>query len=724
MGFLEKAREEYAGVPTKMKYRFLDITKDPAMQGFDLESIDTVVATDVVHATPSILQSLQNIRKLIRPGGYLVLKETMAPDMPRYGFVFGTLSGWWLGADEGRTLSPLVKPEDWDSLLRQAGFSGIHCRSPAQLQETAGITSIVSQALNDQITKIIDPLSVKDNRKGTLLLIGGLSETYQNLVIDLHRILSGFYDQVICYRNIWEVRDQTFDTPSTIISVTELENSFLEQGGTIHLEHWKRLLSLEGILLWVTCGRRYTNPSSSASIGFMENLSTELHGLRFQSLDFDSRTSITAETIAVCVRRLELAGFSDNQGDVSWTSEPQIVVDQSSRLLIPRYYSLDEANRRYHAAQNTVKHSMDPTKTAIELYQDSMGNYSFVNAPNMDFDRLHKHLADGATCTSNETLVVTHTILTPILATAKATYLSLASSPKSQEKFLTFGSTPRSLWTPKNDALPIILPPMSPEAYLSSVAMEIWITDILDSVTSGQHILVHCADIEFGRTLGDRSIPQDVNVIFTTNSEEIAEEYGWLYVPPYSTAEQIKSILPNQPDVCLLFEEGMENIFQDIDDRRVIVFDTLLSRVTDSGKATWSGAKLHFKLKSMIEGAASRVSTGDSWRSHKQASPTLCPHDIDKKTDSKMHWSILHWLQGNSNMISCEVRPFDSYQLFTKSKTYWLIGMTRDLGLSICDWMVRHGAAHIVISSRNPNVDSAWLSQHEKSGIVIKVMVK
>ncbi|KAF2228301.1 hypothetical protein BDZ85DRAFT_210823 [Elsinoe ampelina] len=712
-GFLEEARGVYSGLPTKMQYRLLDISKDPSMQGFDLASFDTVIATDVVHATPSILQSLRNIRKLIKPGGYLVLKEPMAPEIPKYGFVFGTLSGWWLGADEGRILSPLVKLEQWDALLRQAGFSGVLCRSPTQLEETTGVASIVSQAVNDEITKINDPLSVRDGQKGTLLLVGGASEVYHDLLVDLQRILSGFYDEVICYPTIVAVQDQEFRTPPTIISVTELDNSFLEHGGALDLEKWKRFLSLEGILLWVTSGRRYTNPSSSASIGLWENFKTELRGLRFQSLDFDSPSSIKAETIAVCVRRLELAESSDKRQDVLWTSEPQIVVDQSSRLLIPRYYSLDEANLRYHAAQNTVKHSMDPTKTMIELARDSMGNYSFS----------HGYPAKGERSTSKEPLVVAHTILTPINATAEALYLSLAFDPSSQEKFLTFGHTPRSLWTQNVDAIPVILPHMSSEAYLSVVAMEIWITDILGSVTYGQQILMHCGNVEFGRHLGDLSVHRGIEVIFTTNSKDVAKEHDWLYVPAFSTAEQIRSILPKKPDVCLIFDEGLERIFQETDDCRFINFDPFLSIVTDSWKAKWSGSKTHSMWREKIEEAASRVSTGGSWTSHELPSLALYPHDLEKMTGTKKHWSILDWLPGDPSMISCDVRPLDAFQLFTRSKTYWLIGMTRDLGLSICEWMIRHGATHIVLSSRNPNVDPAWLSHHEKLGITIKVMV-
>lgn len=60
-------------------------------------------------------------------------------------------------------------------------------------------------------------------------------------------------------------------------------------------------------------------------------------------------------------------------------------------------------------------------------------------------------------------------------------------------------------------------------------------------------------------------------------------------------------------------------------------------------------------------------------------------------------------------MIQVQVPPFDSRPLFAKDKTYWPVGLTQVLGLSLCEWMMRHGARYIVITIRNPGVDKGWL---------------
>jgi len=53
---------------------------------------------------------------------------------------------------------------------------------------------------------------------------------------------------------------------------------------------------------------------------------------------------------------------------------------------------------------------------------------------------------------------------------------------------------------------------------------------------------------------------------------------------------------------------------------------------------------------------------------------------------------------------------------FRGDKTYWMIGMTGDLGLSITQWMVERGAKHIVLTSRNPRIDQGWLDTMAAAG--------
>ncbi|KAM7185490.1 hypothetical protein V8F33_012377, partial [Rhypophila sp. PSN 637] len=124
-GFFGPAQErfkEFGG----MVYRVLDISSDPASQGFgeaDLGSYDLVIATNVLHATPCIAETLRNVRKLVHPRGRLLLQE-LCPISKGPNMIFGVLPGWWAGVEDGRQDEPYLDEKGWDRELRRAGFKG------------------------------------------------------------------------------------------------------------------------------------------------------------------------------------------------------------------------------------------------------------------------------------------------------------------------------------------------------------------------------------------------------------------------------------------------------------------------------------------------------------------------------------------------------------------------------------------------------------------------
>jgi hybrid polyketide synthase/nonribosomal peptide synthetase ACE1 len=94
---------------SKMVFKTLDIEKDPTTQGFAAHSYDVVLAANVLHATRRLEETLTNARKLLRPGGYLILLEIVDNRPLRVGLVFGGLPGWWIGGDDGRQYAPAIE---------------------------------------------------------------------------------------------------------------------------------------------------------------------------------------------------------------------------------------------------------------------------------------------------------------------------------------------------------------------------------------------------------------------------------------------------------------------------------------------------------------------------------------------------------------------------------------------------------------------------------------
>ncbi|KAL5882916.1 hypothetical protein ACKVWC_001922 [Pyricularia oryzae] len=123
-GFFTQAKVKFAAEVDRMVFKTLDVEKDAVEQGFSPAAYDIVVASNVLHATKDIGNSLANIRKLLKPGGYLLLIEVTAVDKVLVPFLMGAVPGWWLFQDKWRagTFSPFLTPTGWDTVLRESGY--------------------------------------------------------------------------------------------------------------------------------------------------------------------------------------------------------------------------------------------------------------------------------------------------------------------------------------------------------------------------------------------------------------------------------------------------------------------------------------------------------------------------------------------------------------------------------------------------------------------------
>ncbi|KGO73766.1 Acyl transferase/acyl hydrolase/lysophospholipase [Penicillium italicum] len=118
------AQDQFHQETGRMQFKLLDIEQDPEQQGFECGTYDIVVASMVVHSTSNIKAALGNARKLLKPGGKLMLYEMISPDV-RSTFTFGLLEQFWLNSVTDSEPGLCFDERQWNELLLQTGFSGL-----------------------------------------------------------------------------------------------------------------------------------------------------------------------------------------------------------------------------------------------------------------------------------------------------------------------------------------------------------------------------------------------------------------------------------------------------------------------------------------------------------------------------------------------------------------------------------------------------------------------
>ena len=156
-GFFSEAESRFGGAEASIDYRVLDIEKDPVEQGFDRHGYDLVIASNVLHATRYLDETLTHCLALLAPSGQLVALENLR-GQGWLDLTFGQLDGWWRFADDYRPHHALATPGVWRQALGDAGFGDIAilgfdesdpnanpdrgvivAQGPAEVSEAAGV---------------------------------------------------------------------------------------------------------------------------------------------------------------------------------------------------------------------------------------------------------------------------------------------------------------------------------------------------------------------------------------------------------------------------------------------------------------------------------------------------------------------------------------------------------------------------------------------------------
>jgi len=122
--FTRYGRERFAKKYPWVRFQKLDVSKDPELQGFELNSYDAVFAFNVLHDTDVIHTTLGWINRLLKVGGVLLMNEyTRVKDMLL--FSGGLLHGLWIYKDPEYRIehSCFLSVEQWEKVAKATGYN-------------------------------------------------------------------------------------------------------------------------------------------------------------------------------------------------------------------------------------------------------------------------------------------------------------------------------------------------------------------------------------------------------------------------------------------------------------------------------------------------------------------------------------------------------------------------------------------------------------------------
>ncbi|KGO44322.1 Acyl transferase/acyl hydrolase/lysophospholipase [Penicillium expansum] len=706
----DEARERFSYYQSRMAFKVLDIEKDIGEQEYEEGCFDLVIAPLALYATRKLEATLTNVRRLLKPGGYLIMLELTDPDVMRFGLILGGLPGWWLGYEEGRTLSPCVSEDDWEVLMQKSGFSAFEALVSSSKTMPIPFSVMVTQAVDHRINFLRDPLAANHIPLGvdSLTIIGGKTPLTADMVADIKTAVRPHYGNIYTASSLGDLISAKLPVMGTVISLIELDGPVLKHMTPAGLNSFQELFKQSKNVLWLGHGAQGENPYGNMFVGVQRTLAMEMTHLHIHFLNLHSLRDADANIIATKLLHLEAAEIWDQSGQLDgilWSNERELVLENGN-FKVPRFHLDSGRNDRYNSSRRLIIKdvardgsvvTIQPTETGYQIEEkDLRASPSFPDDVNID---------------------VTHSLLRAVRITSSDSYfLVVGKNTWNGERVVALSHTldsqvrvPSGLAVRCGDSEDLGVRSML-TLYFHFLALS-----MLQQLQSGKTLAVLDPDFSLSPVLTKYANEKGVHLVLLTTKEGHCS-WPWIRIHPNSTRREVLTKLPG-----------------------------IISRVVNmSGSSdvtnllkTCLPPYCHFESESTLTANCSQsLYTSDrgqlamqlqnSWT---RAQCDLMPVNMHKfialgledlilAQSPLSQQSLVAW---GGSQLAVQVRPATKQVKFSKDKTYWLVGLTGGLGLSLCQWMIGQGARYIALSSRNPNIDDQWLQRMAANGCTVRV---
>ncbi|KFY29675.1 hypothetical protein V494_08556 [Pseudogymnoascus sp. VKM F-4513 (FW-928)] len=708
-GYFEKAAEQFGDWKEKLIFKTFDTERTPESQDFQEGTYDLIIASNVLHATESMEKTLKNVRRLLKPGGYLMLLEITNNKLAAFTSMFGGISGWWAGCEDGRPYAPTMPLEAWNTVLRQSGFGGVDSTTPHRDGLAWPFSVISAQAVDNRVSYLRKPLYRPSNAAqiSNLTIIGGKSLEVSKIAEDITDIAGLSCQTIVSFEDL--ISAQSAAVPGqTVICLSDLEDPMFKNLTSEKMNALKVILENSQTLLWV--GRDSSDhPYQQAMVGFLRCIIHEMPHLSVQHLDVASGVDGVSTLIMEVTLRLHTVSQWESSDALDqqllYTKETELMFQHGS-LYAPRLLPDPTRNDRINSQRRSVVKHASLKSDVISIGGTGSGLPILKDVPFFSEGKEGKSTMKNCVSTLSALGITAGLYL----------FVSIGIEASTSNAVIALSSSN------SNKSYPVVTIPINsredPAELLSAISVELLAARMLSTIVVGSKVLVHepgtgSLGFSLAQALRRQAIARKLEVVFSTSRAD--GKPSWLRLSPWIHGHNIKRILPigvthfldlatddESKEVSALIQQALPNV--------------QYTGAKDLWRATSSGLfQDQEKLISLLKNAA--TAAGQHVAGHKPTELSLS-QVADVKTP--LHpATLVDWTAEDTASIT--VDTIDATPLFSANKSYLMVGLTGQIGQSLCEWMVRNGARNILLTSRHPSVDQKWLDSFKAYGAKVAV---
>ncbi|KAK2603436.1 hypothetical protein QQS21_004387 [Conoideocrella luteorostrata] len=684
---------------------------------------DLMIVSIEICSVPDLRSALQNMRRLIRPGGHLLM--LLPCPESAFSVLFNAYPQFWLdGSSALSETQPVLTATKWDNFLRQAGYSGIDS-STANNSSKAPFSITISQAIDSRINILRDPLTLSGNEEKwefkfqNLIILNAKGDEKNDIFYQLPDILTRYFDKINVISSITEVLTTNISLDNaTFLSLADIEGSlFANLNESIWIALRTVLLKVQ-TLMWVTNDCVGDNSHANMILGLVRSAARDNPTLDYLLLDVESTKNLEHTTIARTLLRHKLLGhWRQRDENITIPLENELLINKDGKLIIPRLIANTELNNRYNSNYrqfSTIKSLQDVQNLCLatsDLGWDVMETPQ-CSTPNTESAFLQ--------------LRCTHSLLSSLRITDYEFMFLMLGRDSISNDLMVYLSPKNCLVAnaPKDLSVCVTVSAGLEEAILTLVAYHLLAGLVLEGLAENDHVLAYEPSADFSSILlkEARALGVKVTIASTTANKSKLPFYEWISVHHADTHRVISKSFKKDYLAFIDMSPHLDSAAHYIRSSLPVGCKSYsMASLFRNGSRELSNSRRANIANKLAKAVAMAT---HSLTSDPISTPTTSVISLDRIGEYSHHLSeltIVNWYQ--STKFPVTVRPVETQIAFRKDHTYWLVGLTGDLGLSLCEWMIQHGARHFLITSRHPNIQESWLNEMKDRGAIIAIHV-